>query len=144
MVPLLVLLKNSKHLGGKWSPVSGFADCFRLFLHLYPTAAGEYDSAGNNCQMFLRSSNWDSYFYRYLMKNSVLAPMQHVSIANNLTQYCNGIALRNLIYKDRRVALFLAYGNIKYGHDLGYTQESILIRLRVEHSDLIRTVIMFL
>lgn len=125
---------TSKRWGESLLSISGFADTFRLLLHLYPTAAHLRDINGLTCRLLLRTHDWNPYFYRRLL---AVDPLKVLSSGERWT-------LSNLIYKERRMALFLAYGNIVYDHDLGSKQESLLIRLRNKHSDLIRGVIMFL
>lgn len=133
-LPLLLLIMTSRQWGDSLSSVSGFADSFRLLLRLYPTAAHLTDPSNTTCRLALRLHVWNPYFYRYLLAADILKPMTPGEKT----------ALSNLNYTERRTALFLAYGNIRYDHDLDSKQESLLTRLRIGHSDLIRRVIMFL
>jgi hypothetical protein len=137
-LPLQKLVINCESWARKLSPVSKFADCFRSLLRLYPPAANFTWPNGNpsNPRIIMEKCYWDPYFYRYLCMNY---PCKSVDSWQNLR-------LCDTNYKERRTALFMAYGNIKYkyGYDLGSGQESILARLRIDHADLVKIVIMYL
>jgi hypothetical protein len=124
-LPLLLLVMTGRQWGDSLSSMSGFADSFRLLLYLYPTAAHLTGPHGATCRVVLRSHIWNPYFYQYLLAADILKSRTPEE----------KITLRNLNYTERRTALFLAYGNIRYDHDLGSKQELLLTRLRISRLD---------
>ena len=109
------------------SPLSEWADFFRLMLRWYPEAAGiEAGSSwmkGTPYQLAV-SRNLDPYYLRLLLR-----------AAPDL----NPPELRRLNYAERRMVIFLAFRAIT--KDL---KPLLLARLRFENKDLVKHVVSFL
>ena len=125
-LPLHLLIgKNAEAL--RDSLPSKAADCFRLFLRMYPEAAGIEGGTGarNKTPYQLAvDENLPPYYLRLLLR-----------AAPNL----NPAELHRLNYAERRMAMFLAFGARTSAIDPPF-----LARLRFEKMDLVKHVMSFL
>ena len=107
-------------------PFSDAADCFRMFLRLYPEAVGieagvaDFRNTPYQVAVYFKV---DPYYLRMMLR---AVPDLHPA------------ELRRLNYADRRMAMFLAFSAVS-------TDEHMLLpRLRFENKDLLKRVVSFL
>lgn len=106
------------------TPVSKEADWLRLFLKLYPEAAGIKDGEGKTPYGYVILKNCSPFVQRLLL---------------HADRTIDPINLHRLNYSERRFAVFLAFKAI-----IVSTELTIFTRLRAEDKSLLRHVVSFL
>jgi hypothetical protein len=104
--------------------VSDEADCFRLFLRLYPAAAGIKEGSSRSLYDLAVSDNWNSYFIRLLL---------------SADPTINPIRRHNLNFAARRQGMFLAFRALSSDK-----KPTIWAKMRLKGRDLLEHVISYL